>query len=173
MSKGHHPVHAGLQKHSVGDIYPLAVVGYGTADKVVYCVKNLCTGQTAGFRNGPGEFSRREWQHASGAYNYAEKISDPAVNPNFTHDLEWAPPREAATQQDDAHGVSAEERAALMAAVAAVEPPAPEPAPGRWNWSLGPDDAAVHRLDVLRRKLVNQIVNINDEGKLAALLKLA
>lgn len=173
MSKGHHPVHTGLQKHSVGDIYPLAVVGYGTADKVVYCVKNLCTGQTAGFRNGSGEFFRREWQNASGAGNYAEKISGHAVNPNFAHDLEWASLPRGTAQQDDAPGVSAEERAALMAAFAPVEPPAPEPAPGRWNWSLGPNDDAVNRLDVLRRKLVNQIVNINDEGKLAALLKLA
>lgn len=29
MTQGHHPTHTGLQKHSVGDIYPLAVVGVG------------------------------------------------------------------------------------------------------------------------------------------------
>jgi hypothetical protein len=29
MTQGHHPTHTGLQKHSVGDLYPLAIVGVG------------------------------------------------------------------------------------------------------------------------------------------------
>lgn len=29
MTQGHHPTHTSLQKHSVGDIYPLAIVGVG------------------------------------------------------------------------------------------------------------------------------------------------
>lgn len=42
---GHHAVHAGLQNHSGGGMYPLAVVGYGNGDKLLYVLENLCTGK--------------------------------------------------------------------------------------------------------------------------------
>lgn len=42
--QGHHPVHAGLQSHSVGGAYPLAVVGYGMGEKTKYCVEDLLSG---------------------------------------------------------------------------------------------------------------------------------
>ena len=42
---GHHPEHVGLQKHSVGGIYPLAVVGYGNGDLTTYCIEHLTEGK--------------------------------------------------------------------------------------------------------------------------------
>lgn len=42
---GHVANGGGLQKHSVGDIYPLAVVGYADGDKLRFTVENLETGQ--------------------------------------------------------------------------------------------------------------------------------
>ena len=40
---GHHPVHTGIQNHSMGDCYPLAVVGYGN-NPTLYVVENLAEG---------------------------------------------------------------------------------------------------------------------------------
>lgn len=42
MSAGHHPVHTGLQSHSVGGAYPLAIVGYGHPTR--YVIENLAEG---------------------------------------------------------------------------------------------------------------------------------
>lgn len=40
---GHHPVHTGIQNHSMSECYPLAVVGYG--DKpTIYVIENLAEG---------------------------------------------------------------------------------------------------------------------------------
>ena len=44
---GHHPEHIGLQGHSVGDAYPLAIVGYGSGDITMYVIENLVTGEVA------------------------------------------------------------------------------------------------------------------------------
>jgi len=41
---GHHAEHKGLQNHSVGEHYPLAVVGYG--HPTLYVVENLTTNET-------------------------------------------------------------------------------------------------------------------------------
>jgi hypothetical protein len=41
---GHHAEHSGLQKHSVGGIYPLAVVGYANGHTTVWVVEHLGTG---------------------------------------------------------------------------------------------------------------------------------
>ena len=41
---GHHAEHVGLQKHSVGDLYPLAVVGYGNGDDTLYVIEHLTDG---------------------------------------------------------------------------------------------------------------------------------
>ena len=40
---GHHPVHTGIQNHSMGDCYPFAVVGYGD-NPTLYVVENLAEG---------------------------------------------------------------------------------------------------------------------------------
>lgn len=49
MTQGHHPTHTGLQKHSVGDIYPLAIVGVG--DK--WELHDLSSGAVMCFTGGP------------------------------------------------------------------------------------------------------------------------
>ena len=41
---GHHAEHKGLQNHSVGEHYPLAVVGYG--HPTLYVIENLTTNET-------------------------------------------------------------------------------------------------------------------------------
>lgn len=55
---GHHPVHAGLQNESVGDIYPLAIVGYANGDLTTYVIENLVTGQCLGH---PGNRGPKQW----------------------------------------------------------------------------------------------------------------
>lgn len=63
---GHHPVHAGLQNESVGDIYPLAIVGYGKGDLTTYVIENLVTGQCLGHPGG----GPKQWCTATGALKY-------------------------------------------------------------------------------------------------------
>ena len=41
---GHHAEHKGLQNHSVGEHYPLCVVGYG--HPTLYVIENLTTNET-------------------------------------------------------------------------------------------------------------------------------
>lgn len=69
-SQGHDPVHQGLQKHSIGDTYPWAVVGIGNGDKVHYEVHNLCTGKKV-YDHGTG----RPYRYADpgAAYTRADK----------------------------------------------------------------------------------------------------
>lgn len=43
--RGHHPEHVGLQRHSIGEAYPLAVVGYANGHRMAWRVENLMTGQ--------------------------------------------------------------------------------------------------------------------------------
>lgn len=45
MQSGHHPVHERLQSHSVGGIYPLAVVGYANGDQTLYVIEHLTEGK--------------------------------------------------------------------------------------------------------------------------------
>lgn len=60
---GHHAVHEGLQKHSVSEHYPIAVVGYHShPGRVVYTVENLVTGEVA---SSPHACRPRQWEHAS------------------------------------------------------------------------------------------------------------
>ena len=40
MTTGHHPTHAGLQSHSVGANYPIAIVGYGN----LWVIENIVNG---------------------------------------------------------------------------------------------------------------------------------
>ncbi len=45
VPKGHSPDGSGLPNHSIGDIYPLAVVGYSTGDgPTLFSIENLKTG---------------------------------------------------------------------------------------------------------------------------------
>lgn len=67
---GHHPVHAGLQNESVGDIYPLAIVGYAKGDLTTYVIENLVTGQCLGHpERGP-----KTWRITYDARNYITKL---------------------------------------------------------------------------------------------------
>lgn len=129
---GHHSVHAGLQKHSVGDIYPLAVVGYGTADEVEYCVEHLGDGTIAAFQRGRS-FKRRAWTRASDAYYFATLVRDGKFVSE--DELVWVPFRQAEPQvlgfEPDTE-LSAEERAAIMQVI--VPEQSPPPPDGRWNW---------------------------------------
>jgi len=67
---GHHPVHAGLQNESVGNIYPLAIVGYGKGDLTTYVIENLVTGQCLGH---PGR-GPKQWLTAAAADNYIRNL---------------------------------------------------------------------------------------------------
>ena len=69
---GHHPKHVGLQNHSVGSAYPLAIVAYDSGSGVVYTVQNLTSGRTAGFNN------ERVRQFSTAAY--ATQYLDALVN---------------------------------------------------------------------------------------------
>ena len=51
---GHHDEHVGLQKHSVGDLYPLAIVGYGNGDKTKYVIEHLTRGEVLVCKAGSG-----------------------------------------------------------------------------------------------------------------------
>ena len=43
---GHHAVESGLQNHSVGNCYPLAIVGYSThPSPTLYTIENIKTGE--------------------------------------------------------------------------------------------------------------------------------
>lgn len=68
---GHHPVHAGLQNESVGDIYPLAIVGYGKGEVTKYVIENLVTGQCLGHAHGRGP---KVWASPSRARAYLDKL---------------------------------------------------------------------------------------------------
>jgi len=71
--EGHHPVHAGLQKHSVGEAYPLALVGYGNGDRTDYRLENLMTGQTLCCCSVNGK-TRKAAQWSQGAVDYADRL---------------------------------------------------------------------------------------------------
>ena len=67
---GHAP-DSPIQKHSVGDIYPLAVVGYGSGNHVMYCVENLTNGTVLVHSSGV-----RQWLHAHEAEAIARQVAD-------------------------------------------------------------------------------------------------
>lgn len=105
---GHHAVHAGLQKHSVSEHYPLAVVGYHShPGRVIYTVENLCTGEVA------CKFGTiRQWDHASIAKSFAVGVAHfpgvewrhgGRVNYNPAGWLEFSDPDEGLTQLERYH----------------------------------------------------------------------
>ena len=60
---GHHAEHKGLQNHSVGEHYPLCVVGYG--HPTLYVIEDLTTNETlCGPHGSP-------YQHYESRYLYA------------------------------------------------------------------------------------------------------
>lgn len=62
----------GLQPHSIGGIYPLAVVGIGNGDEVHYEVHNLQRGTILGMQGRPGECVVRKYSTAYTAMAAAE-----------------------------------------------------------------------------------------------------
>ena len=60
---GHHADHKGLQNHSVGEHYPLCVVGYG--HPTLYVIEDLTTNETLCKPSG------RPYQHYESKYLYA------------------------------------------------------------------------------------------------------
>jgi hypothetical protein len=131
---GYHSAHTGLPKHSVGDIYPLAVVGYGTGDEAEYCVEHLGNGTIAAFARGKG-FKRRAWHHASDAHRFAVLVRDGEFT-DGEYELVWVPFRSAETQflsvdpDGNEHGFSADE----LGGIQQVSVPEQSPPDGRWNW---------------------------------------
>ncbi len=81
---GHHPVHTGLQKHSVGGAYPLAPVAYETEYGLIWHIENLEDGTTAMCYGGP-----REWPAVGDALRFIDRIlsgdTDALLSP-----LTWA-----------------------------------------------------------------------------------
>ena len=65
-------VAGGLHATSIGEIYPLAIVGRGNAEKVVYELHDLQRGTIA--RCHGKESPARQWPRASLAYDYAVKL---------------------------------------------------------------------------------------------------
>lgn len=49
---GHRADGGGLQNHSVGEAYPLAIVGYGTGHSTTFTIENLERGTVAGWAGG-------------------------------------------------------------------------------------------------------------------------
>lgn len=77
---GHAP-NSGLQKHSLGELYPLAVVGYGDSP-MIFVLENLETGQVAG----DGGYVR-QWGNADHVVEFAKKY-DLRTNPTGKSD-DW------------------------------------------------------------------------------------
>lgn len=81
QAKGH-VADSPIQKHSVGDFYPLAVVGYGQGSIVTYVVENLKDQTVAGTFLG----YVRQWNSARLAQNYLERV---AKNDNLPTTVVW------------------------------------------------------------------------------------
>lgn len=70
---GHHPIHVGLQNHSVGSTYPLVIVGYGQGDKTLYVIENLCTGRILGWQS-QSATGPRQWSGTAHATDMLHRI---------------------------------------------------------------------------------------------------
>lgn len=70
-NSGHHATHRGLQNHSVGSIYPLAVVAYDNGTQLRYTVENLTNGTVCCARDdGCGNVIPRQWDRVVLAINW-------------------------------------------------------------------------------------------------------
>lgn len=65
--QGHHGQHQALQNHSVGDIYPLAIVAYDNGTAVFFTLEDLTRGTAACDRDG----NLHVWLKAANAQRYA------------------------------------------------------------------------------------------------------
>lgn len=86
---GHDPVHAGLQKHSVGNAYPLTIVGYGNGDITTYVIENIVDGTVAGVQ-WAGHKNVRQWRTVDDAARFLDVIMlrKPVLEPVI-----WVPGR--------------------------------------------------------------------------------
>ena len=70
-NSGHHAIHRGLQNHSVGSIYPLAVVAYDNGTQLRYTIENLTNGTVCcGCENIGGKIAPRQWDRVVLALNW-------------------------------------------------------------------------------------------------------
>lgn len=69
QAKGH-VADSPIQKHSVGEFYPLAVVGYGQGSIVTYVVENLAQQTVAGW----GSEAVRQWASSEDAASFAARV---------------------------------------------------------------------------------------------------
>lgn len=70
-NSGHHAHHRGLQNHSVGSIYPLAVVAYDNGTQLCYTIENLADGTVCCAReDGCGIVGPRQWDRVILALNW-------------------------------------------------------------------------------------------------------
>lgn len=74
-AKGH-VADSPIQKHSVGEFYPLAVVGYGQGSIVTYVVENLAQQTVAGW----GSESVRQWASSEDAASFAARVKSDDPN---------------------------------------------------------------------------------------------
>lgn len=69
--RGHSKDGSSIQKHSLGDIYPLAVVGVSSGKgPTMYYIENLRLGAVAA-----GPAGVRQWNNAEGAYRFAGRVA--------------------------------------------------------------------------------------------------
>jgi hypothetical protein len=69
LASGHEDNGSGIQKHSIGDLYPWLVVGYGYGNSVLFCIQNMQTGETLGELD-RHKYIARQWVSCSDAYDY-------------------------------------------------------------------------------------------------------
>jgi hypothetical protein len=82
-NSGHHAHHRGLQNHSVGSIYPLAVVAYDNGNELRYTIENLTDGTVCCTRDDSGGRGvvPRQWDRAILALSW---LSDSRPTRGFT-----------------------------------------------------------------------------------------
>lgn len=88
--QGHSAKHPALQNHSVGDIYPWAIVAYDNGGELAFTLENLAEGKCATDRNG----SLFVWRETANALRFAlwhlrgiRAPEDEAIL--FTHSPKW------------------------------------------------------------------------------------
>ena len=70
-NSGHHAHHRGLQNHSVGSIYPLAVVAYDNGTELRYTIENLADGTVCCARDDScGKVIPRQWGRVNSALSW-------------------------------------------------------------------------------------------------------
>ena len=94
--KGHHPVHAGLQSHSVGGAYPLCVVGYGNGEHTTWVIENLTEGTVLCYRD-PFHL---DWDDPFqwGKYEYASQYMSNFCGSRFPDTAVWVKGRPKANE---------------------------------------------------------------------------